>query len=176
MWAAEGPEVRAAGPEGLDGATTSQTSSAGRMRPDQPGQTKRRQSADELAQQGQNRPGIPVLAREHVTTNSAKPSQPRETTPVAASTTPGARRMTVQMSVRSHAGSMVSLRSARRPVPRSGSIASGRCETCVQRSCVRSVLGGEGLETRPLFSCGPLRRIEPLSVGQAGAHQVDGPA
>src|SRR6185437_1243670 len=50
------------------------------------------------------------------------------------------------------------------------------CETCVQRSCVQSVLDGEALETRPLFSGGPLCRMEPLRVGQAGPHQVDGPA
>jgi len=41
---------------------------------------------------------------------------------------------------------------------------------------VGPVLDGECLETRPLFSRGQLRRMEPLRVGQARPHQVDGPA
>jgi hypothetical protein len=37
-------------------------------------------------------------------------------------------------------------------------------------------LGGEGLETGPLVSCGLLRRMAPPRIGQAGPRQVDGPA
>ena len=46
----------------------------------------------------------------------------------------------------------------------------------MQRSYVQCVPGGEGLETPPLLRCGPLCRTEPLRVGQAGPHQVDGSA
>ena len=51
-----------------------------------------------------------------------------------------------------------------------------RCQTHGQRPCVQSVPGGEGLETGPLVSRGPLCRMEPPVIGQGGPHQVDGPA
>ena len=81
---------------------------------------------------------------------------------------------------RAEAGCFAVAKTARHRDLRAGSAlqSAGRagCETHVQRSCVQSVLGGEDLETRPLFSCGPLCRIEPLRLGQAGPHQVHGPA
>jgi len=45
-----------------------------------------------------------------------------------------------------------------------------------QRPCVQSALGHESLETGPLVSRGPLRRVEPPLISQAESHQVDGPA
>jgi hypothetical protein len=75
--------------------------------------------------------------------------------------------------------SVLKIAPARRPsVSRPGSTeraVSGR-KTRGQRLCVQSALGYEGLETGPLVSCGPLRRMEPSRIGQAGPDQVDGPA
>ena len=64
--------------------------------------------------------------------------------------------------------------------PQAGqALQSARCSRCGihgQRPCVQSALGHEGLETGPLLSYGPLRRMKPPRLGQAGPHQVDGPA
>ena len=56
------------------------------------------------------------------------------------------------------------------------SVRCSGCTTCIQRSCVQSGLGHEGLEAGALVSCRPLRRMQTPGIGQAGPRHVDDPA
>ena len=88
----------------------------GAVRPDQPGQTEPSQPADGHGEHGEDRRGIPVLAGGQVD-QEGEASQQSATTPVAASITATARRMTIRTSSRRRPGSMVIQEDGRKARP-----------------------------------------------------------